>query len=424
MEMVSGRIRRLAAGGARVLPLVLPLVLLAATPAVAGDGLDLNARADLRQQFQDRRGALPESPASQQRAVGLLRGKLASGPATIQTQIRPEWSHDLGGRHDGVSGRIHLDEGYLRLAANDALFIELGKRQIVQGVGLGFNPTDYWSEGKVIDRTVDDETRRTEREGDVVTGFSYYAEGGSIQGYVAPRLDHPLQSEPTRYSLTLTRAFVDLDADAALTLYGGDRPAVGVNLSVTMTEALVAYTETSFRRGRDRAAVETTSSSSTYAIDTDDERLFVDALGGFQYTFDNGVNLATEYFHNGEGYSGGEIDRIFALRTEPLPRGSGAAALGALQARTRDLLSSRNLRRDYAFVRVNNIKVAGSTTLELTTIRNLDDQGQFFRALANVPLTDRDLLQVYGSLFQGPTRSEYGMNGVEERLLFLYRHHF
>jgi hypothetical protein len=107
-----------------------------------------------------------------------------------------------------------------------------------------------------------------------------------------------------------------------------------------------------------------------------------------------------------------------------LPRGSGAAALGALQARTRDLLSSRNLRRDYAFVRVNNIKVAGSTTLELTTIRNLDDQGQFFRALANVPLTDRDLLQVYGSLFQGPTRSEYGMNGVEERLLFLYRHHF
>jgi len=60
MEMVSGRIRRLAAGGARVLPLVLPLVLLAATPAVAGDGLDLNARADLRQQFQ----ATPAKPAT------------------------------------------------------------------------------------------------------------------------------------------------------------------------------------------------------------------------------------------------------------------------------------------------------------------------------------------------------------------------
>lgn len=395
--------------------------LLLAGPDAAADGTDLDARLDLRQQLQDRRGAPPHPPASRQRAVGLLRGKLVTVDATLQTQIRPEFQHDFGG-----AGRVHLDEAYLRLAATRQLFVELGKRQIVNGVGLGFNPTDYWAEHKVIDRTVDDETRRAEREGDVVAGASYYAEGGSIQGYVAPQLPGRLQSAPTRYMLGITRTLTDLDADATLTAYGGDRPALGANLSATLGDALVAYTETSFRRGRDRAEVMVsgTGAGSAYGIGTDDEQVFVNALGGAQYTFGNGVNVNAEYFRNGEGYSGAEMDRISALRSAVLPRGRGAAALGALQARTRELLSSRNLRRNYAFLRVSNIALGPSTTLQLTTIRNLDDRSQFFRALATVTLTDQDLVQAFGDVFYGRRQSEYGMSAVAARILLLYRHHF
>lgn len=399
---------------------------LLAGPGVAADDLDLDARLDLRQQVQDRRGAPPRPPASRQRAVGLMRGKLVTGDATLQTQIRPEFRHDFGGADDGGAGRVHLDEAYLRLAATGQLFVELGKRQIVNGVGLGFNPTDYWAEHKAIDRTVDDETRRAEREGDVVAGVSYYVEGGSIQGYLAPRLPGRLQSEPTRYMLGITRTLSDLDADATLTAYGGDRPALGANLSATLGDALVTYMETSFRRGRDRAEVGAagTGAGTVYGIGTDEERMFVNALGGAQYTFGNGVNVNVEYFRNGEGYSGAEMDRISALRAASLPRGSQAAVLGALQARTRGLLSSQNLRRHYAFLRVSNIALGQSTALQLTTIRNLDDRSQFFRAVATVTLTDQDLVQAFGDVFHGRRQSEYGMNAAAARFLLLYRHHF
>jgi hypothetical protein len=392
----------------------------------ASDAPDVDARLDLRQQVQDRRGASPEPPAARRRAIALLRARAPAGDSTIRTQLRLEIQDDLGGADDGATGRGYLDEAYLRVAATEWLFVEIGKRQIVNGVGLGFNPTDYWAERKTIDRTVDDETRRTEREGDVLAGFSYFFEGGSLQAYVAPRLGNRLQDESARFMIAYTRTLADLDADATAIVHGGSRPALGLNLSTTVNDALVAYSEASFRRGRDRAKVAVSSGAEgvAYAVEPDDARLTVAALGGLQYTFGTGINVSAEYFRNGDGYSGKEADRIFALRRAASPGGPGAAAFGALQARTRELLSSRNLRRNYAFLRVGNIALSETGSLQLTTIRNLDDGSQFLRALAAFTVTDHDLLQASGDLFRGDPDAEYGLGATAARFLLLYRHHF
>jgi hypothetical protein len=336
-------------------------------------------------------------------AFALLRGEARLRDTGLKVQFRPFYQTD----RNATTRNIFVDEAYLEHALSASRFLFAGRRNIVTGVAFSTNPTDFFGDGKQEDFTLPEDERRDLRTGVYMLGADWFFDGGNASLVVAPQLG-PEQEEQTRVQLRLGWLLQRWQTDIALqVLAAGERPGFGLNASTTVGGALVLYTESALRRGRDRDLVK----QGQVTLGDPDAWLPNVVLGG-SYTFANATNLILELHYNGNGYSESEWDSLREAADaaapaliDPTLRAGAAASLSSLNS----LTAATELRKKYLFLRLSQPDLLGRFAGSLFWLDTLDDSGQLVRGRLETTLGDAVRLGVMTDYMDGSSFSEYGM---------------
>ncbi|WP_366655914.1 hypothetical protein [Fodinicurvata sp. EGI_FJ10296] len=371
-------------------------------------------------------GAIFDTESHIQEAVGRIVLE-RPGDAFLTIGLRPKLTYD---DIDRWSARLNIDEAYVDVMATPEAFLFAGLKRTVSGVANGFNPTDFLNAGKESDGLLRDDDRRAEIAGDIVAGVEYFTTSGTVTAAVLPEIEQ-VQETPTRLYLDYQGTFETIDADFSVNAVVGHSSALGYNLSATLGRATILYSEGAlhFRRGRDRLSTATVNGQPvTFPDSADGDRVYPEIVVGATYTFENGITLNGEFYHDARGYSDSEFDDIAALidRAAPAFRAGGpaaASAAGQLGLAAGAAFESP-LRRNYLFARLSDIAIGSDFDLSLVGIHNLDDSSSSARARLTYEPTSADRFELVGEVFAGSDRSEFGLIPFSERAMLTYRRLF
>lgn len=341
-------------------------------------------------------------------ATALLGARWKDGPDSLVFQLRPVVSQGApaGGR-DAVA---HLDEFFWERGLSPRLFVFAGKRKIINGVGIGRNPSNFFVQGKPQDRTLSDEDRRAEIEGDTMVGAAFFGPSYSLLSVMAAR------TEPGTPLRALLQANATLDAwaaDISLTAYHAERPALGMNISLAAGEKTTWYVEAALRKGRDRPAPEVSASGFVIGAMPQDRDWIGELVLGGQYTTTGGITLNAEYWRNSNGYAGRELAAI----GNSLSAGQGDTPLAA------KMLAVPGLRQNSVFLRLSGIALRDSIKGEMTWIRSLDDSSGLWRGALVWDVGSAESLRLGIDHLAGSRFSEYGASKFDWRVFIQYKKH-
>ena len=337
-----------------------------------------------RQPITDPLGIFYDDTQFHGRLYGIFKLEKSLSDFRFISQLRPRLDYT----DNEINLNVGVDEAYIDYSVTPAFFIGLGKRNIFTGVGLGTNTTDYFGENKAVDTTLDEASRRDQRKGDYMLSIDWFFDNSSLSLNYAPRLG-TLQKEQSRLLLSYNYFFESFNGDVSSYFFIGERPGIGLNMSKSVNDNLIVYSELSLRKGRNKGF--------TNFTDDGDNDLYSDALVGLNYAFTNGLNIYSEYWHKSSGYDDSEwehirretITGIDALYREP------NFSLGLNQLGSVNLgLTPRFLRKNYLFNRLG-YSITEFLDISLVHILNLDDRSQFIRALI-----ENEFLGKYGVGFQ------------------------
>nr|VFJ52655.1 MAG: hypothetical protein BECKDK2373C_GA0170839_10376 [Candidatus Kentron sp. DK] len=390
------------------------LVLLCVTETGMAQTKVLSGYARIRPVLRSARDDTPNNPGSilfepssrYAEVFGLLHVNINYRKAKLFFQSRPRCEIENG----RTKCNLYVDEGYLDVEAAPSTFLFGGRRNPVSGVANVANPTDFLGEDKKVDMTLDETERRELRKGVYLAGFQRFFDNGSaLSAAVAPQVKG-LQDQKHRLQVKFAQTYPKIDTDVGIIgLVTGDRPGVGVNLSHTLNDATVLYTESALRRGRDRAVVD---EGGTKIGEGDQDRHYFNGVAGGQYTFGSGVNLILEYLYDENGYSSGEwrdTRRFFRANTQALSTPAAAQAMANLAQGNVDIIDRDLLRRQYVFSRLNHPQWWGDTDSSLILLNNLDDGSYLLRGRMEKDVTDRIRAGIMAEYMTGKDGSEFGL---------------
>lgn len=169
---------------------------------------------------------------------------------------RPSTSSARGG---GSNNLRELWVGWKGGTADQMIFVDAGRINMRNGVGVGYNPTDFFKTGAVRTATLlDPNALRLDRLGTVMVTGQYLGKSGAWTASIAPQLTRqdPTEKDPW-YSPALSHtnnrlAFLvkwapqvheRLSLDVLAFYREGNRPKLGLNLSLLLGSAVVGNAE-------------------------------------------------------------------------------------------------------------------------------------------------------------------------------------
>jgi hypothetical protein len=336
-------------------------------------------------------------------AFALLRGEARLVDTGLKVQFRPFYQTD----RNATTRKLFVDEAYLEQALSPSRFLFAGRRNIVTGVAFSTNPTDFFGDGKEEDFTLPEAERRALRTGVYMLGADWFFDGGNASLVVAPQLGTE-QEEQTRVQLQAGWLLQRWQTDIALqVLAAGERPGFGLNASTTVGDALVLYTESALRRGRDRDLVQ-----QGLVTPGDPDAWLPNVVLGGSYTFANATNLILELHYNGNGYNESEWDSLRQATDTTaaalIDRTLRARALTSLTS-LNSLTAATELRKKYLFVRLSQPNLLGRFEGSLFWLDTLEDSGHLVRGRVETTLGDAVRLGVMTDYMHGSSFSEYGI---------------
>ncbi|WP_168793132.1 hypothetical protein [Paraburkholderia aromaticivorans] len=199
-----------------------------------------------------------ESSLENQLALDFQLHKTVVPDVNLNLSARYDRFDPLSASAPAAYGETTLREAYAAWNVTPVLGFDLGAVNERVGAAVGYNPTDYFRAGAVNpDLSPDPESRRVNRLGTVAVRAQQVWDSGSAQLMFSPRLTS--QREPGSASATskLQRTNgvnrwlfvgsqkVSASVQPQLLLYGEEHgsPQVGLNLSVSPADPLVAYAE-------------------------------------------------------------------------------------------------------------------------------------------------------------------------------------
>ncbi|MDO4682357.1 MAG: hypothetical protein Q4B17_06150 [Lautropia sp.] len=270
-----------------------PLALQADDTATGQAEDPLGLRVELSQQWLER---LPP-PASAPHGVA---GALPAQQQRLVLDFRREWQLD-GTTRVGLSNhaehlwssartetRNALREAYVSHQWGKGWFTDVGRINWRNGVGTGFNPTDFLRDGASIEQaTQDPRALRENRLGTVMLRQQWLGETGSIQAALIPSIPHGNDS-PRAFGWRRTNARDALllkvtpilnertTFDALAYWRQGDAPRWGANLTYLATDAWVLHAEIACTR---RSTLPTALRPPSWRTGDDQRRGLDHALG-------------------------------------------------------------------------------------------------------------------------------------------------
>lgn len=221
--------------------------------------------------------------------------------------------------------RVDLREAYATWQPIRDFFVEAGRVNVREGVALGFNPTDFFKTGTLVDQSsLDPSVVRQNRLGTVMVRAQAIGGGVSVNAAVAPKLASPpplIESDPIgvdphlgamngawRAEATLGLEVADLSPKFLGYLEGG-RSRIGFNASRPIGGAVIAYLEWAGGPEKNLAkrAADVGKQTGTLPQNARIVRLGFgetsfrnDVAAGFSWTMAATLTLNTEYhFHQG-----------------------------------------------------------------------------------------------------------------------------
>lgn len=275
---------------------------------------------------------------------------------------RLDFSHDEGGAEQGINT---LKEAYLSLAVSNGLLIDAGRVNTRFGVASGYNPTDFFRAHAIRSLiSVDPETLRQNRLGSAMLRSQLLWDEGSFSALYSPRIDEQRSTATFnpdwgasnarhRYLLSVSQRLAP-GVSPEFLLYGveGRAPTLGINHSLLLSDAVVAYAEWSGGRGPSMLA----EAHGGEAPQHFHSRL----AAGLSYTSPRKDTLSLEYHLN---TAAPDRDEWSAMREGPAPL-LMAYRLFALD--TQDLPTRHGLFLHYRW------KDAGFQGLDLKALTRLD----------------------------------------------------
>jgi len=360
------RKRGLPAFAGRIwVPVAATLLISIATPIVqAAESDDDDAALSLADKTEDKaeksadwhvyvEGALRES--SRQGAGLALHGQRLSLDARYDATIAPSLRAVFADRIDmfrsdasvpGASGNQSvstLKEAYLSWQAAPDRIADLGRINVRNGVGVGYNPTDFFRAGAVRSVvSLDPSSLRENRLGSAMLRGQALWEGGSVTGIFSPKLASQPSGAPfspdwgatnnrDRWQMALGQKVTENLSPQWLLSGGAGLPTqLGFNLSALVNDATVVYVEWSGGRSPSlltQAAVNPFTLPA--ALRRGDDSAFRSRLAsGLTYTTTSNITFTAEYEYNGAGLAQSDWN---ALARSPLAYAAYRAYAATLQ---------------------------------------------------------------------------------------------
>lgn len=294
--------------------------------------------------------------------------------------------------------QIIVDEALLDYSLTDTFIVNAGRKQLVNGVAMGNNPTDFLNLNKFQDRHLSDQQRRSEIIGNNLVGVMNYFSSSSLQFYYLPSES----ASWLQYSLNIPK----INTDTGISYYHNSSNALGINISTTITDKVTGYIENSLSDKRNRSVIDAHGNLNSKS------GIFNELVLGSQYTFDNGINFNAEYWYNQHGYTESEYDNIYA-----------AVAAGKIhRTDASQYLNVRNRYKNKLFIRLSDVPINADIKLEQTFIHGLSDNSNFLRSTVINQVSKNSTLRVSVEFYQGNSQSEYGSNPINYGLFLSWQY--
>lgn len=376
--------------------------------------------------------------------VLVIQGRASTENHTIIAQLRPymrtKWDPD-----SSHYSAVEIDELYWDGKITDDITLTAGRKQIVNGVALGYNPTDFLSNDKQITGSnLTDTERRQERKGDNLAGFTKFFDNSALQAYALfpNSFDN---DEHVRAYASFAHRIQPLQTDYTLSAYWDDRLQVGLNVAATISHSITGYLEVALSQDRGRKVVDTNKTdmrdftsmftsgslsalppgmipdrSVTYKWEKNSKAYELDnydAVVGLKYTSEDlGLSVNIEYWRSNTAFSDREFNEMWDMVEQ------GRIPVSQIESL---FYSNNNVQRDKLFFRVSEIElVDDELDLDQTFIYGLDDNSLFMRTSLNWQISDSSTARLNINHFNGDKRSEFGMVPNEWQVYTSYKYQF
>ncbi len=337
--------------------------------------------------------------------------------------------------------RLDIKEAYISWHQSPTQFLDVGRINIKNGVATGFNPTDYFKVGTVLDRNTEDVSQlRDARLGALLIKAQKLWDGGSLTVLASPEISDSKDrwySDEEITGMNLHKSNDRSRALAKLTLSNDFSPEMiyyneagkhnlGVNISRVFSKQWFAYAEWNIGQRRnllDKAFLDlrdTNQLSPTISqqFPRDYGEYYQQQLAlGASYTSTSNITSKLEYHYNEAGLSKTDknkwIDLGRTAQNDPATTGQLLSVRGTAQTYGEPLgKHSLFLHSTWTDAAINNLDL---TALVKT---NLDDNSWLTQLeLAYTPNTNTELSLRYAK-YNGDKESIYGSLDQEQTVSF------
>ena len=353
----------------------------------------------------------------------LLDGSYEKGMARAFVRANLELNYSYLGWDDETA----FYEGYVSLKPSSSLSIDLGKRTLKWGKGYAWNPVAF------IDRPKDPDDPELALEGFVVASADYIKSFSgplktlSLTPVLVPVYHHVNDDfgelDHLNFGGKIYALLYDTDIDFLFLVGDSKANRFGFDFSRNITTNFEIHGEFAFIENQRKKLIDPGGKISESEFDAKSYLLGIRYLTRWDMTF------ILEYYHNGTGYSGSEMEGYFSF----IHRGYDAflltgddSLLKKAAAVTEGNYGRPNPMEDYLYLRVSQKEPFDILyfTPALTTIMNLSDQSfSLSPELLYTRFTNWEL-RLKGTVLAGHGLTDYGEKPNDFRVELRVRYYF
>ena len=343
--------------------------------------------------------------------------------------------------------RLDVKEAYLSWQQSPHHFFDIGRINIKSGVATGFNPTDYFKVGALLDRNTEDISQlRDARIGSLALRAQSLWASGALTLVASPKISQQTKhwtndkniiglnlqksNDRSRFLLKLNQKMFNSIEPEFIYYNESGNHNLGLNLSQSINQQWITYAEWNIgnRRSLINEALHKPRESNQLATDiftqfpNDSSKAYLQQLAiGASFTTNSNITTKLEYHYNQAGLSSSETDKWF----DALESANPQAVRQALSVRA--LSQSRNepLGQHSLFLRTSmNDALIDKLDFTGLLITDLNDYSQLIQVGAEYELNPQSLLSFRLTSFQGNTKSIYGSLSRDETVTAQFKYNF
>jgi hypothetical protein len=340
-----------------------------------------------------------------------------------------------------VSDRLDLRELYARTRVAPGSFVDVGRINVNNGVGVSYNPTDFFREHATVDTLTHDYASWTDdRLGSFMIRWEKVFESGTLSAIYSPKLAEPgairqfttgagLQLDRTNFSnrfmIKVNHDFGDDVSPELLVYHDDDRWKLGLNVTKSLNEASTFFFEWAGGNSESFSSEAFQYGVSTGAFGPDAPALggsgpasFRNQLStGFNYTTLSKLNVLLSYNYNQAGLSRAEWNRWFEVGRPGAPDASLASSefwyMRTYGSEVRQLED-----RQTAFVRIEQDDLfLRHLTFATFVVADLETNSYLVNASLDYRVSDRWRVQFQAERKFGKKLSEFGSDSTSGEYL-------